>query len=68
MPALVSSGRSDLLSSWRTKRTRPWSPAPETASTAALPPSAGAASNAVVRTVTTFVASPLSTVASALPA
>ena len=41
MPALVSSGRSDLLSSWRTKRTSPWSPAPETASIPALPPSVG---------------------------
>ena len=34
----------------------------------ALPPSLGAASNAVVRTVITLMASPVCTVASALPA
>ena len=41
MRALVSSGRSVLVSSWPRKRERPLSPLPPIFSTGALPPSAG---------------------------
>jgi hypothetical protein len=68
IPALVSSGRSLFEASSETKLDRPASPEPETASIAAEPPSAAAFSNAVPRTVSTSLASELSTVAMAFPA
>src|SRR3546814_9925462 len=55
--ALVSSGRSDFAISAPAKLESPASPAPDTASTVALPPVADAFSNAVPRTVITFFAS-----------
>ena len=66
--AAVRSGRSLLASSWPTKRLLPLAATAGTLSTAALPPVAAAASKAVVRTVMTFTASLLCTVAMALPA
>ena len=66
--AVVSSGRSFSESAAPSNEDRPESEAPCTASTGAWPPSAGAASNAVARTVTSLTASPDCTVAMALPA
>ncbi len=68
MPAVVSSGRSDLVNSWPRKLARPVSPVAATVSTGAEPPSAAAASKAVVRTVITLILSADLTVAMALPA
>jgi hypothetical protein len=65
--AAVSSGRSLLASSEPTKRLSPLSATAAMDSMAALPPWP-AASKPVVRTVITFVASVLLTVAIALPA
>ncbi len=56
------------MSSWPSSFDSPASVAPATASMGALPPVAGAASNAVPRTVMTFTASVHWTVAMALPA
>ena len=66
--ALVSSGRSFLLSSWPTKLESPASPLDAIASMGALPPVAGAGSKPVMRTVMTLILSADCTVASALPA
>ena len=66
--APASSGRSLLATSRDTNALLPVSATAVTDSTAAEPPVAGAASNAVVRTVSTFTASALCTVAIALPA
>jgi len=66
--ALVSSGRSSLAISAPTNDERPASPAPDTASTLADPPSGAALAKAVPRTVMTFFASLDWTVAIALPA
>ena len=66
--AAVSSGRSDFDTSRPTNEERPLSGGTCTASTAALPPLAATASNAVVRTVIALIGSFDFTVASALPA
>ena len=66
--AAVSSGRSFLAISAPTKLTWALSAAGARRSTAAEPPVAAAASKPVLRTVMTFTASPLCTVAMALPA
>ncbi len=66
--AAESSGRSFLASSLPTKVLRPLSATAGTVSMAALPPLAGAGSKPVPRTVSTFTASRLCTVATALPA
>ena len=66
--AAVSSGRSDLDTSRLMNEDNPLSAAAATFSTTALPPSAATASNPVVRTVMTLMASDDCTVASALPA
>ena len=66
--AAVSSGRSLSDNSRPTKRARPGSAAASIAETVALPPWPAAAGNAVVRTVTTLIASLDRTVAMALPA
>ncbi len=66
--AEVSSGRSDSATSSPTNAEMPASCTASTASTEALPPSAATASKAVVRTVMTFFASALCTVAMTLPA
>ena len=66
--ALVSSGRSDLLSSAETNDDLPDEAPASTASTVPLPPDAATFSNAVPRTVMTFLASFDLTVAMALPA
>ena len=66
--AAVSSGRSFLAISEPTKLDVPASACASMLSTAALPPSAAAASKPVVRTVSTFTASADCTVAMALPA
>ena len=66
--ALVSSGRSLSDASAETKLLLPMSPSAPTCSTEPEPPSAAAFSNAVVRTVMTFLASLVFTVAMALPA
>ena len=66
--ALVSSGRSDSVSAAPTNLERPVSASASMVSTAAEPPSAGARSNAVVRTVISLTLSLDCTVASALPA
>jgi len=66
--AAVSSGRSLLAISLPTKLLLPLSATAAMASTLADPPVAGAASNPVVRTVMTWVASVPCTVAMALPA
>ena len=69
MLAEVSSGRSERVSSWPTKLERRLGSAPApTSSIGAGPPPSDAGSNAVVRTVTTFFASEVRTVAIALPA
>ena len=69
MLAEVSSGRSERVSSWPTKLERSLGPAPvPTSSIDAEPPLSATASNAVARTVTTFFASEVRTVAIALPA
>ena len=65
--ALVSSGRSDLVSSWPVTLDSPVSGAAAIVSTVALPP-VPALSNAVVRTVRTLIGSFDCTVANALPA
>jgi hypothetical protein len=66
--AAVSSGRSSLAISLPTKALLPAAGTAAMASTAALPPLAGAASKPVPRTVMTLTASVLCTVAMALPA
>ncbi|MDT4888972.1 hypothetical protein FQZ97_1256120 [compost metagenome] len=66
--AAVSSGRSDLASDSKTKAEVPASVTVPTASMAAEPPSAAAASKPVPRTVITFTAAEDCTVAMALPA
>jgi hypothetical protein len=66
--AEVSSGRSSLAISAPTKLDVPASATVATACTAADPPLAAAASKPIVRTVITFTASLLCTVAIALPA
>ena len=64
----TSSGRSDLLISRPSRLDSPPSGPAATLSTVAEPPLAGTASNPVVRTVTTLIASFDCTVANALPA
>ena len=66
--AAVSSGRSLLDSSADTNRDTAGLATAATASTAALPPSAATGSKLAARTVITFLASLLFTVAIALPA
>jgi hypothetical protein len=66
--AAVSSGRSLRDSSAETKRDRLGSSTAGASTMVALPPSAGAGSKLAARTVMTFFASLLRTVASALPA
>ena len=66
--ALVSSGRSLSEASISTKLLEPASLPVSTCSTEPLPPSRAAFSNAVPRTVRTFFASLVRTVAMALPA
>jgi hypothetical protein len=66
--AAVSSGRSSLAISAPTKADVPASSTAAVSARRALPPLAGAASKAVVRTVRTLMRSLLRTVAMALPA
>jgi len=66
--ALVSSERSDFAISALTRVARPASPVEMIASIVPLPPSRSALANTVPRTVMTFFASDVWTVAMALPA
>ena len=66
--ALASSGLAERVSSCPTKDESPGSVPAGTVSIAADPPEAGAASNAVARTVKTLIASRARNVTSALPA
>ena len=66
--ALVSSGRSDLVSSAPAKLLRPWSPVTFTFSCVPEPPVGAALAKLVARAVITFFASGDCTVAMALPA
>ncbi len=66
--AAVSSGRSLRDSSAETKRELSGTSTAGAGSIGALPPSAGTGSKLAARTVMTFFASGLATVASALPA
>ena len=66
--AAVSSGRSFLAISLPMKLLKPLSATAVNVSIEALPPLAAAGSKPVVRTVMTFLASRLCTVAMALPA
>ena len=66
--AAVNSGRADFVSSCLIRDEKPVSGPAPMFSTVAEPPSAGAASNPVNRTVITLIGSPDWTVARALPA
>ena len=67
-PAVVSSGRPEVLRVWPSKRASAGASGTSTGSTAALPPVAAAGSNAVPRTVSILIGSVACTVAIALPA